>query len=543
MHDYTGDFFEEHRRGARRSARVIVPIVQRLIEPRSAIDVGCGLGTWLAVCQELGIADIMGVDGPYLDMEALDIPADRFFAWDLEQPLSLDRAFDLVLSLEVAEHLPQSCADVFVDSLTSLGPVVLFSAAIPKQGGTNHVNEQWPEYWVARFARRGYAPVDCIRPAVWGRYPDVEWWCAQNTFLFAAQDFLRTRPNVAAADAGTHGFPLSVVHPECYVAAINAAASAAPPNGGGRQARLPARNDKASSHVPAGVMPADTTRGADVHAPPSPRPSGSGVQRRRRADLATTGVAAELVGHDPRRRMCLTVAICTWNRSALLRQTLEEMTRLAVPAEVDWELLVVNNNSTDDTDAVIESFASRLPLRRLFEPNPGKSHALNHAAREAAGEYILWTDDDVLIDPDWLAEYHRAIVRKPDASRFGGPIAPWFAGAPPAWLPRVMSTDVKHVYATLEPTAAMIPITSEYWPYGPNLVMRTADQLLYPYDPGLGPRPTSSVRGEETAGVHQMLADGLEGWWVPAARVQHYVPVAHQTIAYIRRYMVARGEY
>src|SRR5512134_131488 len=105
--------------------------------------------------------------------------------------------------------------------------------------------------------------------------------------------------------------------------------------------------------------------------------------------------------------MDLTVAICTWNRGELLRKTLEQMTELVVPPGVTWELLVVNNNSTDHTDAVAAGFRRRLPLRYLVEPTPGKSNACNLAVREARGDYILWTDDDVLVSPQWLAAYCR----------------------------------------------------------------------------------------------------------------------------------------
>src|SRR5262249_21230021 len=116
----------------------------------------------------------------------------------------------------------------------------------------------------------------------------------------------------------------------------------------------------------------------------------------------------------------VSVIICTWNRARLLDMTLEHFARLRVPAGVEWELVVVNNNSTDDTDAVLQRHEGRLPLRRLFEPRPGKSFAANLALAEARSDLILWTDDDVHVDPDWLAEYVAAARAWPDASFFGG---------------------------------------------------------------------------------------------------------------------------
>jgi len=132
--------------------------------------------------------------------------------------------------------------------------------------------------------------------------------------------------------------------------------------------------------------------------------------------------------------MLITVAICTWNRAALLDQTLAEMRNLSVPEGVDWELLVVNNKCTDATDETIAKYSQSLPIRRLYEPEAGVSNARNCAVREARGEYIMWTDDDVLVAPNWMTAYVAAFHAFPDAAIFGGDIKPWFEGDSPAWL-------------------------------------------------------------------------------------------------------------
>jgi SAM-dependent methyltransferase len=213
---YTSDFFAAHRDGARRSARVVVPLVLKLVPARSVVDVGCGQGTWLSVFGEHGVGDLQGVDGDYVDHDRLEVPRERFRPHDLNQPLRLDRAFDLAVSLEVAEHLPAGAADGFVESLTRLAPVVLFSAAAPYQTGEHHVNEQWPGYWAGRFAAHGYLPVDCLRRRVWGN-PDVEWWYAQNTFLYAERGRLESDPALKREyeTAGPAALPL--VHPRRFV--------------------------------------------------------------------------------------------------------------------------------------------------------------------------------------------------------------------------------------------------------------------------------------------------------------------------------------
>ena len=215
---YTTDFYEGQRSGSRRSADRVVPLIIDLIGPRSVVDVGCGVGTWLASFSHHGVKDVIGVDGEYVDRKLLQIPKEQFIGRDLTQPIGLERRFDLVCCLEVAEHLDAAFAGTLVDSLAGLGPVVLFSAAAPYQGGTNHVNEQWPEYWAELFQKRGYSPIDYVRPTIWND-PDVEWWYAQNALLFAAQahlDSLGTEHVLYRLALATAKSPLSLVHPRCY---------------------------------------------------------------------------------------------------------------------------------------------------------------------------------------------------------------------------------------------------------------------------------------------------------------------------------------
>ncbi len=216
MHPYTEDFYENQRERSRQSAREIVPLVLELTGARSVVDVGCGVGTWLAVFREHGVEDVLGIDGDYVDRTMLEIPAHLFVARDLAGPVRLNRQFDLAVSLEVAEHLPAECAGTLVASLASLAPAVLFSAAIPFQGGTGHVNERWPEYWAARFREEGYVVVDCIRRKVW-RNRNVASWYAQNTLLFARPDYVESRPLLKEELASTDPMPLAVVHPRRYL--------------------------------------------------------------------------------------------------------------------------------------------------------------------------------------------------------------------------------------------------------------------------------------------------------------------------------------
>jgi SAM-dependent methyltransferase len=216
MQPYTQEFYSDQSLGSRRSAEAIVPLMLTLIKPQSVIDVGCGLGTWLSVFEKLGVDDIFGIDGDHVDRSMLKIPPERFAAFDLKEPVKIDRYFDLVVSLEVAEHLPEQCAQTFVHSLTKLGPVVLFSAAIPFQGGTAHLNEQWPDYWANYFSDNGYEAVDCLRKTVW-QNDQVEWWYAQNILIFSQKDYLAGNPLLQEEFKNTHSSQLSIVHPKKYL--------------------------------------------------------------------------------------------------------------------------------------------------------------------------------------------------------------------------------------------------------------------------------------------------------------------------------------
>lgn len=220
MDSYSAGFYEECSAGSKRSAQAVVPLIIDWLRPNSVVDVGCGTGTWLSVFWESGVHDILGIDGEWVDRAKLDVPDTCFQPADVTKPLQIGRRFDLVVSVEVAEHLPAEHAAGFIDSLTSLGPVVLFSAAIPGQGGTHHVNEQWPEYWAALFRARGFIVVDCLRKRLWQR-DDIDWWYAQNSVLCVRRDYWTSHPSLRAACGELETPILPLVHPRRFAAALS----------------------------------------------------------------------------------------------------------------------------------------------------------------------------------------------------------------------------------------------------------------------------------------------------------------------------------
>jgi len=241
--------------------------------------------------------------------------------------------------------------------------------------------------------------------------------------------------------------------------------------------------------------------------------------------------------------MHITAIICTRNRAEQLRRTLESAVAIDIPDGITWELLLVDNGSSDHTPEVVRSFAAKLPIRHVTEPKAGLSNARNRGVSEARGSHVCWTDDDVLIDSQWLAAYADAFARHPEAAYFGGPIELLLEGPTPSWLVK----DRKSLGPILaERLFGDVPIrlnpATDLIPYGANYAVRTREQLVHRYDPNLGVSPTQRRLGEETELLKQLDEEGCCGWWVPDARVRHIIPPERQTIPYFAEYRRAAGE-
>ena len=169
LHEYTEEFFEYIERGSTASAKRFSAFIAPLLGIKSILDVGCGRGAWLREWRDAGVKVVHGADGPYVRRESLLIPTEDFTAIDLSQKFDLGRRYDLVSSLEVAEHLPRSASKAFISSLVAHSDLILFSAATRGQGGENHINERPLWYWQSVFAEHGYVAFDAIRPRLSAR--------------------------------------------------------------------------------------------------------------------------------------------------------------------------------------------------------------------------------------------------------------------------------------------------------------------------------------------------------------------------------------
>ncbi|MEG4838547.1 glycosyltransferase [Microcoleus sp. B9-D4] len=345
---YTRDFYQLIGEGTRTSAREIIPLLLDLLQPilpKSVVDVGCGTGSWLAAFHKLGISDCLGIDGDYVDRTILQIPLNQFQSADLKQPLQINRKFDLAISLEVAEHLPATCAENFVNSLTQLAPVILFSAAIPFQGGVEHVNEQWPQYWVYYFQQNGYAVIDCLRKKIWNN-EKVEPWYAQNILIFVKQEHLSGYPRLVNEYQNTDLNQLAIVHPKIYFYSLQAARNSAQ--------KLQSENVKK--------------------------------------------VAAPQLEYRP----LISVIIPCYNQAHFLSQA---VTSVINQTYKNWEIIIVNDGSLDTTSTAAKNLIATNPqhqIRLIEQANQGISMARNTGIASANGQYIMPLDGDDILSPNAL---------------------------------------------------------------------------------------------------------------------------------------------
>lgn len=240
--------------------------------------------------------------------------------------------------------------------------------------------------------------------------------------------------------------------------------------------------------------------------------------------------------------IAITVAICTYNRAASLRETLAGVAALDDPG-VAWELLVVDNNSTDGTPEVVEAFAARGGARGVFERRQGLSRARNRALAECRGDLVAFVDDDVSVDAGWLRAYAGAAGRHAEAGYFGGPIRPAWPSGRPGWLrdeamPQIGGLvghydrgDEEHAYAP-----------GEMHPFGANFAVRRAVwETIGGFREDLGVRGGSPGRGEEAEFIARARAAGWSGWYVPGASCSHRVQAGHLRLGYLYRYGVQKG--
>jgi hypothetical protein len=213
---YNKSYFTRRGNLSYESAQKTLEILSKYFSFDSVVDFGCGTGTWLKVCLELGCLDVLGIDRHADGSSELEIPSNKFLKKSLAENILLEKRYDFAICLEAAEHLEAEFANTIVENLVNASDLILFSAAIPGQGGTNHQNEQPPDYWREKFSSHGYVQLDCIRPTIWEE-PKIAWWYKQNAFLYLSPQALGKHRDIGCKNFMTNKH---LVHPDCFQAKL-----------------------------------------------------------------------------------------------------------------------------------------------------------------------------------------------------------------------------------------------------------------------------------------------------------------------------------
>jgi glycosyltransferase involved in cell wall biosynthesis len=240
------------------------------------------------------------------------------------------------------------------------------------------------------------------------------------------------------------------------------------------------------------------------------------------------------------------IAVCTWNREALLAQTLGSFANLIVPETIELQVLIVDNNSTDQTDQVIAKFqsspfGSKHNVVSLYETRQGHTYSRNRAIASASGDLLLWTDDDVIVAPDWVDKYVRAANSNPGVSFWGSVIKPTFEKQVPAWIEQNWET-LKGCFADRGLGDQHVEFSTSQLPYGANFAIRTAVQKQFPFDCDLGRRGDQVLGEDELDLMRRLLAEGHRGVWVPNAVVEHLIPPERATEKFVYEYFIGQGQ-
>ncbi len=271
------------------------------------------------------------------------------------------------------------------------------------------------------------------------------------------------------------------------------------------------------------------------------------------------------------------VVICTWNRAKLLDQTLTSMQQLRIPEGVEWELLIVDNNSTDHTREVIAAHSVLLPIRSLFErrvgksfalnralfevtgddtqqvvhdfistsgldcryvsePLPGHSHARNRGVQESLGEIIAFTDDDVVVDPYWIEQIVQKF-REKQVACVGGKISPIWEKPCPKWLKKEF-----FAYIALLDLGDQEMKLSAATLWGANLAVRSSYLKERRFNTHLGPKGKKLYRGEEAELIQGLINEGKEVLYCPSILVHHFIPASRIKKSYFRKWIYDHGE-
>lgn len=234
--------------------------------------------------------------------------------------------------------------------------------------------------------------------------------------------------------------------------------------------------------------------------------------------------------------MKISIILCTYNRCQSLTQALETVAASQMPESDDWEVLIIDNNSKDQTREVVETFCRRDPahFHYLFEPLQGKSHALNRGIREAQSDVLAFMDDDVTVEPNWLRELTTPLSN-PEWAGTGGRVYLSKDFSPPPWMPIEGHHSLLSILALFDLGPESGPMSIP--PIGNNMAFRKEVFVKYGgFRTDLGPSPGSEIRHEDTEFGSRVMKSGGRILYVPSAVVRHAVPEGRLKKGYFLAY-------
>ena len=239
----------------------------------------------------------------------------------------------------------------------------------------------------------------------------------------------------------------------------------------------------------------------------------------------------------------VSVAICTYNRAESLSDTLEFLCRQELTANLDWELLLIDNNCTDNTEGIVEQFVRRLPLHYFLEARQGLSYARNKAINECQGDLLVFTDDDVRPEPRWLTSFVEASAKYAAAEYFGGPIVPWWPGGRPNWVKDINMSLLAGVFGAYDHgDEDHCYSEDEMHPFGANFALRRSlFERMEAFRIDLGARGETPGRGEEAEYFARCRMNSVVGVYVANAKLHHRVELSKLNLGYLYRYGIQKG--
>ena len=210
---YNSQFYTAIKNDGIASAKLVIPFLIEIFDPKTLLDVGTGSGAWAWTAKNHGIKSL-GIDGGYVPLKSRLLEPEEFIEEDLSaqwfEKIEAYGLFDITLCLEVAEHIPSTKAQHFIAQLIKTSNVIVFSAAIPYQGGTHHVNENWIKFWDSHFEQHDFIRLDLFRSKFWNS-GEINFWYRQNLFLYVKKSLSERYIKYEVK------LPDDIIHPDLYL--------------------------------------------------------------------------------------------------------------------------------------------------------------------------------------------------------------------------------------------------------------------------------------------------------------------------------------